>query len=124
MLFSAIADSRRRGGIPECLGITINERGTNSVFHFHAGRSVTIRLRTTLLCEIVSHAFTNDNVASIPAIHHPLRDVDAYAGNVFALVCVLHVMDRAAVDSHSHRQTWLRAQSVADLQGAFDRLFH
>src|SRR5229473_3573552 len=88
----------------------------------HVAQFVKIRLPTTLLCEIVSHAFTNENVASIPAIHHPLRDVDAYAGNVFALVCILHVMDRAAVDSHSHRQTWLRAQSVADLQGAFDRV--
>ena len=94
------------------------------MFHFHVAQFVKIRLPTTLLCEIVSHAFTNENVAGIPAIHHSLRDVDAYAGNVFALVCILHLMDRAAVDSHSHRQTWLRAQSVADLQGAFNRLFH
>src|SRR2546430_523932 len=86
--------------------------------------SSVIFLPTALLCEIVSHAFTDENMSGISAIHHSLCDVDAYAGNVFALVCILHLMDRAAVDSHSHRQTWLRAQSVADLQGAFGRLFH
>src|SRR5205814_5361012 len=85
---------------------------------------VKVWLPTTLLCEIVRNAFTNENVASISAVHHSLRDIDADAGNVFALVCVLHVMDRAAVDTHSHRQTWLRPQSMADLQGAFGRLFH
>ena len=94
------------------------------MFHFHVAEFVKIRLPTTLLGEIVRDAFTDKNVASISAIHHALRDIDAYAGNVFTLVCVLHMMDRAAVDSHSHGQTRLRAQSLADLQGAFDRLFH
>src|SRR5215469_4344918 len=83
-----------------------------------------VRLPATLLCEIVSDAFTNENVASVAAIHHSLRDIDAYAGDVFTPVCILHMMDRAAVDPHPHWKTRLRAQSSANLQSAFDRLFH
>src|SRR5512132_3736871 len=83
-----------------------------------------VRLPSTLLREIVGDAFTHENVASVAAIHYSLRDVDAYAGYVFTPVCILHMMDRAAVDSRPHRQTRLRTQSLADLQGAFDRLFH
>src|SRR5438046_8010253 len=83
-----------------------------------------VRLPSTLLRQIVGDAFTHENVAGVAAIHHSLRDVDAYAGDVVAPVCILHMMDRAAVDSHPHRQTRLRAQSSANLQGAFDRLFH
>src|SRR5205809_2531268 len=81
-------------------------------------------LPSTPLREIVSDTFTHENMAGIAAIHHSLRDVDSYAGDVFAPVCILHMMDRAAVDSHPHRQTGLRAQGLANLQGAFDRLFH
>ena len=94
------------------------------MFHFHVTQFMKVGLPTTLLCEIVRHAFTNEDVTGISAIHHSLRDIDSYTGNIVALVCVLDVMDRAAVDSHPYRQTWLRAQSMADLQGAFDRLFY
>jgi len=94
------------------------------VFHFHVAQFMDVRLPTTLLRQIVRDAFTHENMAGIAAIHHALRDVDAYAGDVFAPVCILHMMDRAAVDSHPHWQTRLRTQSSANLQGAFDRHFH
>ena len=94
------------------------------MFHFDVAEFVKVRLPTTPLGEIVRYAFTHENVASISAIHHSLRDVDAYAGNVLAPVCIFHVMNRPAVDPHLHRKTWLRAQSMADLQRAFGRLFH
>src|SRR5881396_2765297 len=68
-----------------------------------------VRLPSTLLREIVGDTFTHENVAGVAAIHHSLRDVDAYAGDVVAPVCILHMMDRAAVDSHPHRQTRPRA---------------
>src|SRR5438874_6072476 len=83
-----------------------------------------VRLPSTPLREIVGDTFTHENMAGIAAIHHSLRDVDAYAGNVFAPVGILHMIDRTAVDSHPYWQTRLRAQSLANLQGAFDRLFH
>src|SRR5436190_8558940 len=83
-----------------------------------------VRLPSTPLREIVGDTFTHENMAGIAAIHHSLRDVDAYAGDVFAPVGILHMMDRAAVDSHPHRKTRLRAQSLATFQGTFDGLFH
>ena len=89
------------------------------MFHFHVAQFMDVRLPSTLLRQIVGDAFTHENMAGVAAIHHSLRDVDAYAGDVFAPVCILHMMDRAAVDSHPHWQTRLRAQSLANLQGAF-----
>ena len=70
---------------------------------------------STATMSIVGDAFTNENMTSVATIHHSLSDVDAYASDVFASVCILHMMDRAAVDSHPHRQTRLRAQSSANL---------
>ncbi len=94
------------------------------MFHFHVAQFMDVRLPSTLLRQIVGDTFTHENMAGVAAIHHSLRDVDAYAGDVVAPVCILHMMDRAAVDSHPHRQARLRAQGSANLQGAFDRLFH
>src|SRR5205809_7979855 len=94
------------------------------MFHFHVAQFVEVRLPSTLLREIIGDAFTDENMAGVAAIHHSLRDVDAYAGDVFAPICILHMMDGAAVDSHPYRQTGLRAQGLANLQGAFDWLFH
>src|SRR5438128_11814022 len=83
-----------------------------------------VRLPSTPLREIVGDTFTHENMAGVAAIHHSLRDVDAYAGDVFAPVGILHMMDRAAVDSHPYRQTRLRTQGLANFQGTFDGLFH
>src|SRR6187397_2471912 len=83
-----------------------------------------VRLPSTLLRQIVGYAFAHENVAGIAAIHHSLRDIDSYASDVLAPICILYMMDRAAVNSHPHRQTRLRAQSSANLSSAFDRLFH
>ena len=94
------------------------------MFHFYVAELVKVGLPATPLSKIVRNAFTHEDVTGIPAIHHPLRDVDTDSGNVVALVRVLHLMDGAAMDSHPYRQTRLRAQSLANLQGAFDRLFH
>ena len=94
------------------------------MFHFHVAQFVEVRLPSTLLGQIVGDAFTHEDMAGIAAIHHSLRDVDAYAGDVFAAVRILHMMDRSAVNSHPHRQTRLRTQGPTNLQGAFDGLFH
>src|ERR1700761_6760281 len=83
-----------------------------------------VRLPATLLGQIVGHPFTNQDVAGVSALHYSLRDIDAYTGDVCAVVSILHVMDRAAMNSHSHRQTGLRSQRMADLKRAFGGIFH
>ena len=40
----------------------------------------------------------------IAHIHHALRHVDAAAGNVAVGIDVRYAIDRAGVDTHSHRQ--------------------
>ena len=52
------------------------------MFHFHIAQFVDVRLPSPLLCQIVGDALTHKNVTGIAAIHHPLRDVDAYAGDI------------------------------------------
>ena len=52
------------------------------MFHFHVAQFMDVRLPSTLSCEIVGDAFTHENVAGVAAIHHSLRDVNAYAGDV------------------------------------------
>ena len=96
--------------IADNIGIKIHHRDNDAVFHFKIPEFVQIRLPAAVLREIIGHAFANENVTGIAAIHHPLRDVDAGAGDVFALVHIGDVMHRTAVNAHPHRQTRLRPQ--------------
>src|SRR5438477_365720 len=122
MLFSGIAEPLGAGW---SAALFLRESSPcNSSVICLATALVKVRLPSTPLREIVGDAFTHENVAGVAAIHHSLRDVDAYAGDVFAPVGILDMMDRAAVDSHPYRQTRLCAQGLANLQGAFDRVFH
>src|SRR5439155_3149459 len=47
-----------------------------------------IRLPAAMLRQIIREAFAHQNVTCVPAIHHPTRDIDPYAGNVLAGVSV------------------------------------
>ena len=93
------------------------------MFDFHVSQLMEIALPTTLLRQIIRYTLTDQNMTGVAAIHHLLCDVDARPGNVFALVRILDLMHRTAMNSHSHRQTRLGAQRLADLQRAFDRFF-
>ena len=62
------------------------------MFHFHVAQFIEVRLPSTLLRQIVGDTFTHENVAGVAAIHHSLRDVDAYACDVFAPVCILRMI--------------------------------
>ena len=56
------------------------------MFHFEIAQVMQIRLPPAVLCKIVGYAFGSQDVPGITAIHHPLRDVDAGAGDVLSLV--------------------------------------
>jgi hypothetical protein len=73
-----------------------------------------ITLPTTMLRQIIRETFAHQNVTRVAAIHHSLRDIDSYSGNVLARVSIPDELDRPAVDSHSYRQARLGAQSLAD----------
>jgi hypothetical protein len=94
------------------------------VLYFKVAELMQIRLPPAILRQVIGYTFTNENVTCIVAIHYPLRNVDAGAGNILALIRVFHVMDRPTVDAHSHWQTRLRPQRMTDLERALYRLFH
>ena len=65
----------------------------------------------------------NKNVSGVAAIHHPLRDVNACAGDIGLLIEVSDFVDRAAVDSHADAQLGMAFQCFADLERAQNRRF-
>lgn len=62
-------------------------------------------------------------MAGAAAIHHPLREIDSGAGDVGAIVHVLHLLDRTAVNADAQPNFGPILQRRADLQGAFERGF-
>ncbi len=54
--------------------------------------------------QIIGHMLGEENVASVAAIHHALRHVDAGPGDVGAPAHVGHLAHRSAVNAHAHRK--------------------
>ena len=52
------------------------------VFQLDVTEFVQMRLPKTVLREIVGHAFGDQNVPSIAAIHHSLRDIDSHSSDI------------------------------------------
>ena len=59
----------------------------------------------------------------IAAIHDPLRDVDAGAGDVRLPVQIGHFVDRSAVNSHADRKFGMLFECLADFERAAGRRF-
>src|ERR1051325_8926841 len=121
---SYTGNTSRRRGIPNRLRVKIHQRNDNSVFYFHVAQFMKVTLPTTMLRQVTSEAFAHQNVTGVATIHHSTRDVDSYAGNIFTRVRILDVLHRPAMNSHSHGQTWLCMQCLADFQGALGRSFN
>ena len=117
-------ESLGRIRIADDIGIEIDHRDNDTVFHFEIAELVQIRLPAAVLCEIIGDAFGKKDVTGITTIHHPLRDVNASPGDILTLVHIGDVMDRAAVNAHPHGQTRLCTQPLADLERAFHRILH
>ncbi len=71
-----------------------------------------------VLREIVGHAFGEQNVTGVAAIHHSLRDVDARARDIRALVHIHDFIDRPAVNAHPHLHGRVSLERLGDLQSA------
>ncbi len=77
---------------------------TVPVLHLTLAEVVQERLPMAVLREIVRHPFGEENVPGVAAIHHPLRHVDAPAGDIGPLVHVGHFVNRSTVNAHSQLQ--------------------
>ncbi|OLE75998.1 MAG: hypothetical protein AUG74_03050 [Bacteroidetes bacterium 13_1_20CM_4_60_6] len=62
-------------------------------------------------------------MAGISAIEHALSDVNPCSGNIDAVVHVRDLVDRTAVDSHSHLNFRVVLERLRDFQRTTRRLF-
>ena len=89
----------------------------------HLTQFMQVRTPTLVMFQIFRHVFTQQNVTSVAAIHHSLRDVDACAGDIGALIYVADFVHRAAVNSHSKLKTRTALQRLRDFQRTMDWSF-
>src|SRR5207253_4244774 len=63
------------------------------------------------------------NVARVAAIHHPLRDIDSYTGDVRSVIDILDLIDRAAMHAHAQTNSRVVSHRPRYFQRALDRFF-
>ena len=75
-----------------------------SVFHLAFAKLMEMWPPVFELLEVFRDPLGEQNVAGVAAIHHPLRHVDAGAGDIGAAIYIHYPADRAAVHAHAHPQ--------------------
>jgi hypothetical protein len=88
------------------------------MFHFACAKVMQKRPPTLVLFEIFGHVPGKQDVSGIATIHHPLRHVDAGAGDVGSLIDIDDLIDRAAVDSHAELNRGMTFQRPCNVHGA------
>src|SRR5439155_402346 len=73
--------------------------------------------------EVLSDTLGKQNVPGVPAIHHPLRHVEAGPGEISATSYVYHAAHRTAMHSHPKLETRMLFQNAADFHRALCRPF-
>ena len=75
---------------------------THIVLHFAFAQVMQMGTPLTILFQVVSHMFGQQNVSGIPAIHHSLRQVNSRPGYIGAIIHIGNAAYRTAMDSHAH----------------------
>ena len=107
--------------IANLVRVEIDDADTHAVLHFACAKIMQERPPMFVLFQIFGHVFGEQDVAGIAAIHHPLRHVDAGAGDVGSLIDVGDLIDRAAVDSHPKLNRGMTLQRLRNLHRALHR---
>ena len=71
------------------------------MFYFAFAEIVQVAAPPRIMFQVIRHVFGEKNVTGIAAIHHPLRHVDASAGDIGLFVQVGDFVDWTAMNSHS-----------------------
>src|SRR4029077_15376927 len=87
-----------------------------AMFDFAFAKIVQIRLPMTILSKVICDVFGQENVASVAALDYALRDGDAAASDVNAIVYIWNLIHRAAVNSHPEFDLQSIAQSGGNFQ--------
>ena len=107
--------------IANFIRVEVGHANADPVFHFVCAKIMQERPPTIVLFEIFGHVLGKQDVSGIAAIHHPLRHVDAGAGDVGSLIDIDDLIDRAAVDSHAKLNRGMTFQRPRNLHGALHR---
>ena len=99
--------------IADFVGVEIHHADAHAVLHFAFAEIVQMRPPLRVLFQVFGHMLGEQNVSGIATIHHPLRDVDARAGDVGLLVQVSDFVNRAAVNSHPDPKLGMALQRLA-----------
>jgi hypothetical protein len=70
------------------------------------------------LLEHIGYGLRNQDVSGIPAVHCPLRNVDAGSGNVARGIDVLDSIHRARMYSHTQLHLWPLPENAVQFQSA------
>src|SRR5438094_286628 len=73
--------------------------------------------------EVFSDTLRKQNVPGVPAIHHPLRHVEAGPGEIGSFVYINNPANRSAVHPHPKLETRMLFQNAADFHRALCRPF-
>src|SRR6266567_218543 len=84
---------------------------------------VQVALPGAELSQIVSRSLRKENVIGLTAIHHPLCDVNACAGDIDLVVDIHHPADRPAMNSHANGEPGMLLERTRDCHRAFHRRF-
>src|SRR5205823_1836438 len=90
----------------------------HSMFHLAFTKIVEVWRPLAILLQIFRDMFGEKNMTGIAAIHHPLRDVNASAGDIGLLVQISDCIYWTAVDSHPDAQLWAAFERLRDLHCA------
>ena len=72
----------RQVRITNLIGVKVGDAHPRTVFHLEGADVVQERSPSFVFRQILGHMLGEKNVSGVATIHHPLRDVDAGAGNV------------------------------------------
>jgi hypothetical protein len=113
----------RQRRVAYLIAVKVYDRDAHAVFHL-ANTEVVQERSPLLICfEVFSHVLGKQNVAGVATIHHPLRHVDAWAGDIGPPADVGYLTNWSAVNSHPHRNLGMRLERFGDLKRAARRLF-
>ncbi len=102
-------------------GVTIHDVNLHTMLHLHLSAVVQMWLPVGVLPQIARHSLRQEDMPRIPAIHHPLRQVDAGAGHVRAIIHIGNLIDGSALHPHAQRQLRFAPQRLRNLQSATHR---
>jgi hypothetical protein len=108
----------RQRDVAQRRSVKIDQMESDAVFDLAFAQVAQTRGPLPGMDQIIRHVLGEENVASVAAIHHPLRHVDAGPGDVGAPAHVGHLAHRSAVNAHAHGKFRVLLKCLGNLERA------